>query len=358
MVDLDAAVIGKVTDTKRWVIKATPGYDPLAHPPSKRAPVVACDIPIGVLTDEAPVYDRPRGPAGSPRRHPSTRRASSCSATSGARCSISWPRSTSLARVGGGGSVDRGSTRGGTIVRPGPDAAVVRVPREKDGKTVEQLLAFAVDRSGRMCELDPFIGGAMATASRCAATCAGKGAEPIMTTDCLNFGNLERPEGDGAALARGADGIFAARNALGVLIVSGNVSLCNETDGRSILPTPAVAAVGLVASRDDVVTAWFKRPGDAVLLLGEAASGGARALGGSEWLVRAMGKLAGEALLIELAAEAAPSRSFCSFLAHGAPARERDDVARRGPGDDPGRAPRRRPGGRGRPGGASWRRPP
>jgi phosphoribosylformylglycinamidine synthase len=130
------------------------------------------------------------------------------------------------------------------------------------------------------------------------------GAEPIGITDCLNFGNPERPEVM-EQFSRAVDGIAAACSALGVPIVSGNVSLYNETDGRSILPTPTVAAVGLVASREDIVTSHFKRAGDVVLLLGEAASGGVHALGGSEWLVRALGKLAGEAPLLELAAEVA-----------------------------------------------------
>jgi phosphoribosylformylglycinamidine synthase len=179
----------------------------------------------------------------------------------------------------------------------------VRVPCEKDGATVEKLLAFAVDCSGRMCELDPFTGGAMAIAEVCRnLVCSG--AEPIGITDCLNFGNPERAEVMDQ-FARAVDGIAAACGALGVPIVSGNVSLYNETDGRSILPTPTVAAVGLVGSREDVVTSWFKRVGDVVLLLGEAAGGGARSLGGSEWLVAARGKLDGEAPLIELAAEAA-----------------------------------------------------
>jgi phosphoribosylformylglycinamidine synthase len=301
--DLDAAVIGTVTNTKRWVIKATPGYDPLVDPPSKRAPVVACDIPIGVLTDEAPLYDRPRAPAKEPTASPLD------------PVSIPVPRDLGAALLDLVGSPNVGSrawvwrqydqiVRGGTIVRPGSDAAVVRVPCEKDGTTVEKLLAFAVDCSGRMCELDPFAGGAMAIAEVCRnLVCSG--AEPIGITDCLNFGNPERPEVMDQ-FSRAVDGIAAACTALGVPIVSGNVSLYNETDGRSILPTPTVAAVGLVASREDVVTAPFKRAGDVVLLLGEAASGGARALGGSEWLVRTLGgKLKGEAPLIELAAEVA-----------------------------------------------------
>jgi phosphoribosylformylglycinamidine synthase II len=302
--DLDAAVIGKVTDTKRWVVRATPGYDPLVDPPSKSAPVVVCDIPIGVLTDEAPVYDRPRTPAKTPASPLDPK-------------SLPIPRDLGAALLDLVGSPNVGSrawvwrqydqiVRGSTLVRSGSDAAVVRVPCEKDGKTVEKLLAFAVDCNGRMCELDPFAGAAMAIAEVCRnLVCSG--AEPIGITDCLNFGNPERPEVM-EQFARAVDGIAAACKALGVPIVSGNVSLYNETDGRSILPTPTVAAVGLVAAREDVVTAHFKRAGDAVLLLGESASGGLHALGGSEWLVGAMGDLSGEAPLIELAAEVALQR--------------------------------------------------
>ena len=83
--------------------------------------------------------------------------------------------------------------RGGTVVRPGSDAGIVRVPCERDGKTIEKILAFAADCNGRMCELDPFVGGAMAVAEACRnLVCSG--AEPIGLTDCLNFGSPERPE--------------------------------------------------------------------------------------------------------------------------------------------------------------------
>jgi phosphoribosylformylglycinamidine synthase len=113
--------------------------------------------------------------------------------------------------------------------------------------------------------------------------------------------------------ARAVDGLATACKALDVPIVSGNVSLYNETtmrgeDGalepRSILPTPTVAAVGLVGSRADIVTASFKRAGDVVLILGKASSTGARALAGSEWLTRSLGKLVGEGPLLELSVEA------------------------------------------------------
>jgi phosphoribosylformylglycinamidine synthase len=297
--DLDAAVIGVVTDTQHWVVKATPGYDPLVDPPSKRAPVVVCDIPTGVLTDDAPLYERPcAAPAGP-----------SAELDAG---TIPIPEDLGKALLDLVGSPNVGSrawvwkqydqiVRGGTVVRPGSDAAVVRVPCEKDGKVVEKLLAFAADCNGRMCELDPFTGGAMAVAEVC-RNLACSGAEPIGITDCLNFGNPERPDVM-EQLARAIDGLAAACNALGVPIVSGNVSLYNETDGRSILPTPTVAAVGLVASREDIVTAPFKGAGDVVVLLGSPASRGTQALGGSEWLVQATGKLAGQVPALDLDAE-------------------------------------------------------
>jgi phosphoribosylformylglycinamidine synthase len=305
--DLDAAVIGRVTDTKRWVVKATPGYDPLSDAPAKPAPVVVCDIPIGVLTDEAPCYDRPRSAPAEAR-------------TVVQESVVPVPQDLGKAVLELVGSPNVGSrgwvwrqydqiVRGGTIVRPGSDAAVVRVRCEGgDAQERTKFLAFAVDCSGRMCELDPYVGGAMAIAEVC-RNLACTGAEPIGITDCLNFGNPERPEVM-AQFASAIDGIAAACTALGVPIVSGNVSLYNETGGgseggsRSILPTPTVAAVGLVASVDDVVTSAFKRAGCTVFLLGEAACRGVRALGGSEWLVSALGKLAGEAPLIDLGAEA------------------------------------------------------
>jgi phosphoribosylformylglycinamidine synthase len=303
--DLDAAVIGKVTDTKRWVVKATPGHDPLVDPASKRAPVVVCDVPIGVLTDGAPVYDRPRTAPPTPpaKLDPD---------------GVTMPTDLGRALLDLVGSPNVGSrawvwrqydqiVRGGTVVRPGSDAAVVRVLCEADGHAVTKLLAFAVDCSPRMCELDPYLGGAMAVAEVC-RNLACSGAEVVGITDCLNFGNPERPEVMDQ-LARAIDGIAAACDALGAPIVSGNVSLYNETDGRSILPTPAVAAVGLIAKYEDIVTASFKRAGDTVLLLGEAASTGARALSGSEWLVRGSAAAGGATLEgqpphIDLTAEA------------------------------------------------------
>ena len=299
--ELDAAVIGKVTDTGRWVMKATPGYDPLS-PTTPRAAVVVCDLPIPALTDDEPVYDRPR--AG--KTHQSLAKTE--------MLPTALPVTDDLAAdlVALCGSPNIGSrqwewrqfdqiVRGGTAVRPGSDAAVVRVPCEKDGVTVNKFLAFAVDCNGRHCERDPFVGAAMAIAEVCRnLVCSG--AEPLAITDCLNFGNPERPE-IMEQFARAIDGLAAGCNALGVPIVSGNVSLYNETDGTAILPTPTVGAVGLVRDEADIVTQWFKQPGDVVVLFGSVQDAGIHGLSGSEYLIRKLGRLTGGAPRIDLEAE-------------------------------------------------------
>jgi phosphoribosylformylglycinamidine synthase len=271
--------------------------------------VVVCDLPIGVLTDEAPCYDRPRLPAP-----PAAAPQPAVAVTGDVRADL-------LALLG---SPNVGSrdwvwrqydqiVRGGTVVRPGSDAAVVRVPCVGESKTVDKFLAFAVDCNGRMCEIDAFTGAAMAIAEVCRnLVCSG--AEPIGITDCLNFGNPERPEVM-ESFSRAIDGLAEACRALDVPIVSGNVSLYNETQlergsaeaapaSRAILPTPTVAAVGLCRSFDDVLTAEFKGPGHTVLLLGDGALRGADALTGSEWLVRRQGRLTRGTLRLDLAAEA------------------------------------------------------
>jgi phosphoribosylformylglycinamidine synthase len=295
--DLDCAIVGRVTDTKRWVITATPGFDPLDGHPPKGEKIVCADIPVDALTDAAPAYDRPRQPAPTPVdvAVPETTDAQGdllkllASPNIGSRAWI-WRQYDHI-------------VRGGTIVRPGSDAAVVRVPCEKDGTVTMKHLAFAVDCNGRHVELSPEEGAKMAIAEVCRnLVCSG--AEPIGITDCLNFASPEDPI-TMDRFARAVDGLAAGCNALGVPIVSGNVSLYNETTDASgrkpILPTPTVAAVGLVANEKDIVTQWFAAPGEDVLLLGAAACDG---LGGSEYQSLKTGKLGGPAPRIDLDAEA------------------------------------------------------
>jgi phosphoribosylformylglycinamidine synthase len=294
--DLDAVVIGRVTDTRRWVVRATPGYDALDTGSVPRGePVVVCDLPVDVLTDAAPKYNRPRSLDTSL----AARRAFDVR-------SIPPPADDKAELLAMVGRPNLGSrrwvyrqydqiVRGGTAVRAGSDAGVVRVPCEANGKTVDKWLAFAVDCNGRQVELDPFQGGAMAVAEAC-RNLAVTGAEPIGLTDCLNFGSPERPE-IMEQFARAVDGIAAACRALGVPIVSGNVSLYNETDGRAILPTPTIGAVGLIEKPEHIVTSAFKREGDVVLLFGPAAAG---LLGGSEYVAAHAGVVAGPVPSIDL----------------------------------------------------------
>jgi phosphoribosylformylglycinamidine synthase len=142
-----------------------------------------------------------------------------------------------------------------TVRRPGLDGAVLRLLPGNRG------LAVSLD-GPPVGELDPFAAGTAAVLGA-ARNVACAGGEPLALTDCLNFGNPEKPE-IGWELARAIDGIAAAAGALGIPVVSGNVSLYNETDGRAIPPTPVVGCVGLVADVREIPSRW--RPGDALLL--------------------------------------------------------------------------------------------
>ncbi len=177
-----------------------------------------------------------------------------------------------------------------TVRRPGLDAAVLRLRPSFRG------LALTLDGSGRLGSLDPFTGGASAV-FEAARNVACAGGEPIGFTDCLNFGNPEKPE-IAWQLEQAIEGMARACEALGVPIVSGNVSLYNDTDGRSIQPTPVVGCVGLVPDVRRVPGRW--QAGDAIVVV----SAGTPALPGSELQAR-FGTVSGSPPILDLAAEAA-----------------------------------------------------
>ncbi len=177
-----------------------------------------------------------------------------------------------------------------TVRRPGLDAAVLRLRPSWRG------LALSLDGTGRAGSLDPFTGGALAVLEA-ARNVACAGGEPLGLSDCLNFGNPEKPE-IGWELAEAIEGIAQACEAIGVPVVSGNVSLYNDTDGHSIHPTPVVGCVGLVADVRQVPRAW--RDGDVLLLL----EAGAPSLAGSEYQAR-WGEVSGRPPALDLAREAA-----------------------------------------------------
>ncbi|MGE3636471.1 MAG: phosphoribosylformylglycinamidine synthase subunit PurL, partial [Sandaracinaceae bacterium] len=293
--DLEAAVIGHVTTSGRFVCKATPGYDPLVSDPREAAPQVVVDIPIGALADEAPSYDRPQKEPPPPRSEPAP--DLSIDPADALRALIGSPNIGSRQWIWR--QYDH-IVRDGSVTKPGEaDAAIVRAFCEgADGKVQEKFLALSVDCNGRHVELDPRQGAAMAVAE-CARNIAVSGGLPLGLTDCLNFGNPQIPE-TMWRFARAIDGLKEACEALDVPVVSGNVSLYNETDGRPILPTPTVAIVGQLERAEHRVRNAFVRDGDVVAHLGVPSRG---ALGGSELWVWRTGYVGGEPVGIDLAAE-------------------------------------------------------
>ena len=243
--ELDFAVVGKTTDTLRFVVK--------------HGGEVKADLPIKELGDQAPLYDRPHVAAPSrPVIAPGD-------------IAAPMPDRAALLRLLG--TPDLASKRwawqqydhligGNTIVGPGgADAAVVRVEDGPKG------LALVADVTPRYCAADPVEGGRQAVAEAWRNLTA-VGALPLALTDNLNFGNPEKPEAMGE-LVGCIRGIGEAARALDFPIVSGNVSLYNETGGRGILPTPTIGGVGLVDDVATVATSGFKAAGEAVLLVGE-----------------------------------------------------------------------------------------
>jgi len=180
---------------------------------------------------------------------------------------------------------------GNTVVGPGSDAAVLRI------KGTKKALAFSVDCNSRYCLLDPYV-GAMSAVVEAARNVVCGGAEPLGVTDCLNFGNPEKPE-IMWQFREAVRGLRDACTALAVPVVSGNVSFYNETDGRAIPPTPTIALVGLLADVSHHTTQWFKSEGDVVLLLGRTRE----ELGGSEYLAAVHDLVRGTPPWIDLAVE-------------------------------------------------------
>ncbi len=159
-----------------------------------------------------------------------------------------------------------------TLVLPGSDAAVLRI------KDTNKAVAISVDCNSRYCYLDPYEGAAIAVAEACRnVVCSG--AEPIGLTNCLNFGNPEKPE-IMWQFQQAVEGMGDACKFFNIPVVSGNVSLYNETKGNAIYPTPTVAVVGLIENQQQIMTQGFKESGDQIALIGFTRE----ELGGTEYL--------------------------------------------------------------------------
>jgi phosphoribosylformylglycinamidine synthase len=277
---LDFAIVGETTPTKRFIVR--------------HGGAVMADLPIKELGDEAPVYDRHFVERA---REPAVDAAS-----------VKPPMAIGDALEKLIGSPELCSRRwvweqydhiilGNTVQRPGGDAAVVRV---NDGP---KALALTADVTPRYCEADPFEGGKQAVAEAWRNLTA-VGARPLALTDNLNFGSPERPEimGQFVGCVRG---IGEACRALDFPVVSGNVSLYNETKfrgdelGRAILPTPTIGGVGLLDDFTKSMTLAFKAEGEAILLIGETRGW----LGQSLYLRNICGRAEGAPPPVDLAAE-------------------------------------------------------
>jgi phosphoribosylformylglycinamidine synthase len=272
--ELDFAVIGITTDSKRLVVK-------------HKGAVVA-DMPITALSDEAPKYSRPfaeqpaavgleNGPS-LPKRDILISLKKIMAAPD--MCSRRWVWEQYDYTV-----------MADTVQRPGGDAAVVRVHGSKKG------LAITTDVTPRYCFADPYEGAKQAVAEAWRNLTA-VGAKPLAVTDNLNFGNPQKPE-IMWQIVRGVDGIGEACRALDFPVIGGNCSLYNETNGEAILPTPAIGGVGLMKDVSRMATVALKRAGDALLLIGDTRGH----LGRSVYLREIEGRETGAAPPVNLAAE-------------------------------------------------------
>ena len=276
--DLHAAHIGDVTDDGLMRVR-------------ERGQVVA-EIPTGALTDDAPVYERPMKtpayleevqklvlPERPAMSDPDALRALLASPTIANKRWV-YRQYDHMVRTN-------------TLILPGMGAGVVRV------KGTNRALALSVDGNGRYCYLDPYRGAILAVVEA-ARNVACAGGEPIGATNCLNFGNPERPE-IMWQFGRAVEGITAACKALGIPITGGNVSLYNETDGNAIYPTPVLGVVGLIEDAAKILGRSFKASGDAIVLLGTTR----QELGGSEYLKVTQRLVAGVPPDVDLRAETA-----------------------------------------------------
>ncbi|MDY7525571.1 phosphoribosylformylglycinamidine synthase subunit PurL [Sphingomonas sp. 10B4] len=295
--ELDFAVIGKVTETGHMVLK----FDG----------ETVCDIPLAPLADEAPLYDRP---AASKEEYQAWAKVPPLGAT---------PEASDIAAdlLKLMASPDIASRRwiweqydtqvgADTVQRPGGDAAVVRVHGTQKG------LAMSTDCTPRYCYADPYEGGKQAVAE-CYRNLSAVGATPLAVTNCLNFANPQRPE-IMAQLTGCLDGMGDACRALDFPIVSGNVSLYNESKatggGSAILPTPAIGGVGLLADWSKSATIAYKGTGDVIVLIGDRRGH----LGQSLWLREVHGREEGPPPPVDLEAERRNGEFVRTHIATGA----------------------------------------
>jgi phosphoribosylformylglycinamidine synthase len=274
--ELDFAVIGRVTTTGHLVLKM--------------AGAVQADLPVEPLVSEAPLYERPWEPTPAQPELAAAEIAAPDDLAAALKQLLACPDLASKAWIWD--QYDK-TVMGDTIRQPPGDAALVRVHGARKG------LALTTDCTPRYCFADPVRGGAQAVAETWRNITA-IGATPIAITDNMNFGNPQKPRIMGQFVGC-IEGMRAACLALDYPVVSGNVSLYNETNGQGILPTPAIGGVGLIEDVAKAVDLRFKTAGEAVILIGRTKGH----LGASLFLREIAGREDGAPPPVDLAAERA-----------------------------------------------------
>ena len=286
------APIGKITDTGRFVVRDTD------LPEDEQ---IVADMPAEKLAQDAPVYapamERPAyldevaafdiSSLDLPEGEEELQQAYMDMIASANICSRKWIWQQYDHQV-----------QGNTVVLPGADAAVVRIGDTGRGEMTNRGIALTTDCNGLYCYLDPYAGaqGAIVEATR---NLACVGAKPAAVTDCLNFGNPEKPEVFWT-FSTAIDGLSDACKRFRIPVISGNVSFYNESFGNAIFPTPNIGMVGIIDDLDKIMTPSFKDEGDVIILLGETLD----ELGGSEFLRSRYGLATGKPPVVDLELEA------------------------------------------------------
>lgn len=274
--ELDAVVIGEVTDD---------GMYRLSH-----AGKVVAELPVDALAEDAPVYYKP---TAVPARIAAFAAMEDYKPvfTSAQDTLVALLQQATLASKKSVYDTYDSMVRTSTVVGPGSDAAVVRV------RGTKKAIAMTTDCNGRYLYLNPEIGGQIAVAEA-ARNIVASGGKPLAITDCLNYGNPDKPE-IFWELSTSADGISEACRQLETPVISGNVSLYNETDGVAVYPTPMIGMVGLIEDLAHITTQAFKAAGDHIILIGETKAD----FNGSELQKMELGKIEGKLMDFDLAVE-------------------------------------------------------
>ena len=274
---LEAVVIGKVTDNGNVIIRDNGE--------------IVVNIPAKVLTDEAPIYEKPA-------IRPEYLDSAAAFDLSSLEEPNDWNQSlrTLLAspNICSKEWITRQydhMVRGSTVQRPGGDAAVMRLKGSRKG------LALTIDCNSRFVHLDPYMGGVMAVAEA-ARNLICVGAEPMAITNCLNFGNPEKPE-IFYTFREAVKGMAAACTALDTPVTGGNVSFYNETNGEPVLPTPTVGMVGLLTDINHNTSSALPSYETMLFLVGQTLD----ELGGSEYLASLHNKITGKVPQLDLELE-------------------------------------------------------